>query len=678
MRPNMKNQMSQLAKYILVIYLSQLVHAVVAQNYTLAYKELENATGVLGGRVNSFYEDKDGFIWLGTPKGVARFDGHQFKWLTLSNSRLRGIPRMDKFAEDDEGNLWVFSFGKIDLINPQTFEVQPLEEKLNKALTFNGNFQEVVYTDDNYIFFKCKSKTETEWYKYHSTLGLVRADFIPEGTYKAMPLGDNLWLQPIDNQRPTLVFNYKTQKKVYEYPSAIYTLQTPHLGKEVLWTSTKKSFELFEFVNGNLESIFRHEIPMERKPPYMLLIYLPEYQTFVTNFNAANNGLSVIDIKNQQLIPITNSKQKKIINSKKAWVSRAGLIFLPKARNLLMLQIKPTYFQQYPPYKSYRGIRVFGDYLFANKYKVSLIDPNTIQTREEDFIVWGVENDLKQRFWAANQNSIGEIDIATNNVKNIIPYKGGNPLMWSILKSKKGRWWIGSYHDGILVSNFPKNDSLYTFDQFNDFEELQDIRVNHIMEDGEYIWASSIAGLFLIHKEAGVLQRYSPAASSKHQLPINDVYFLYKDAAQNYWLATSAEGLVHFKINEKFEITEYKKYTEEDGLSSNILYAILEDNRERLWISTYNGISCFDKKTAQIQAFTKEDGIHELEFNRNSYTQTDDGRIFFGSLKGVTAFYPDEVIRSKSYNPPIFITQFFQYKKSNNEVIDQTLQVQQT
>ena len=141
------------------------------------------------------------------------------------------------------------------------------------------------------------------------------------------------------------------------------------------------------------------------------------------------------------------------------------------------------------------------------------------------------------------------------------------------------------------------------------------------MEDGNYIWASSVLGLYVIHKEKGVVQKYNATNNAPFQLPINEVYFLHKDVEQNYWLATSSTGLIRFNINDDFEITEFKQYTEEDGLSSNILYAILEDDKERLWISTFKGITCLDKKTGYIQTFSKEDGINELEFFTLNYDE---------------------------------------------------------
>jgi ligand-binding sensor domain-containing protein len=201
----------------------------------LSERLLDNENGALGGRVNSFHEDKDGFIWLGTPKGIARYDGHQFRWLTLTNSKLRGIPGVDKFAEDDEGNLWTFSFGAIDIIDTKTFEIRPFEEKLGIELPIAGVTQHITQTSDNYIFFRDKN-TET-WYKYHSSIGLVEADFFPKKFHRVEQQGDNFWLYPADRNLPIQVFNYKTGKKIFEYQSNeqnIFPVHASNFGKDIV------------------------------------------------------------------------------------------------------------------------------------------------------------------------------------------------------------------------------------------------------------------------------------------------------------------------------------------------------------------------------------------------------------------------------------------------------------
>ena len=48
-------------------------------------------------------------------------------------------------------------------------------------------------------------------------------------------------------------------------------------------------------------------------------------------------------------------------------------------------------------------------------------------------------------------------------------------------------------------------------------------------------------------------------------------------------------SLLKFNKEEK----RFKSYTEKDGLANNIVYQILKDEDENIWMSTNNGISKF-------------------------------------------------------------------------------------
>jgi signal transduction histidine kinase/DNA-binding response OmpR family regulator len=669
-------------RYILFLVLLQLTHLVVAQNYTLSYRVLDNEEGLLGSRVTSFHEDKYGFIWLSTQRGIARYDGHQFQWFTEINSKLRGLPEgtAKPFVEDDKGNIWISSVDKMDVINRQTLEILPFENYIKEELPFENAGVLFQKAKGDYIIFK--AETSNNWYVYHSSTGLKELTFIPKNALRAIVQGDKIWIQYRDNPKIE-AYHYLTGKKLIE--TTFIKNQEPkriknyNLNRDLFWLPTSNSLELFEITKAGIKTIFKIEQEQSLRSGHVFVTYLPNRKLFVTNFGANKNGLSVIDTENQRLIPIENSKDKVVTDARIGWGTQKDIIWARSNRSMVLLNIKETYFNQYLPESgNNRGLRVFDNHLYVGNRKVPLDNPDEVQTIDKNIgNIVGIEQDIKDEFWVGTFNEVLQLDLKDNTVKQKLSSKY-YPIFWTLTRSQEGQWWVGNLRGrSLLISNYPTNDSILLFQQYNEFQELENKRVNHLMEDGEHIWACSPVGLFLIHKQKGVIQKYNAEVARSFQIPTNNVHFLYKDATDTYWLATSSEGLIRFKVNSNFEIIDLKRYAVEDGLSSNVLYAIIEDDKERLWISTLNGISCLDKKTDAIQAFFKEDGIRELEFNRTSYTKAPDGRIFFGSIAGVTGFYPDEVIKANAYNIPIYITQFLSYKKKGNQEIDQTLDVQQ-
>lgn len=78
---------------------------------------------------------------------------------------------------------------------------------------------------------------------------------------------------------------------------------------------------------------------------------------------------------------------------------------------------------------------------------------------------------------------------------------------------------------------------------------------------------------------------------------------------------------------------QFKKYKVEDGLVSNETYDIIQDSKNRIWISTVAGISCFNGKT--FKNYSTDDGLA----SNSSFSLFEDssGRIWVGSHnKGVS------------------------------------------
>ena len=77
------------------------------------------AQGLPGGSINLIYEDRTGGVWIGTSKGLARFDGGRFT--TFSGN---GFPQsaVVSIVEDDEGFLWLGLASGLVRIKRQEFD----------------------------------------------------------------------------------------------------------------------------------------------------------------------------------------------------------------------------------------------------------------------------------------------------------------------------------------------------------------------------------------------------------------------------------------------------------------------------------------------------------------------------------------------------------------------------
>jgi signal transduction histidine kinase/DNA-binding NarL/FixJ family response regulator len=141
------------------------------------------------------------------------------------------------------------------------------------------------------------------------------------------------------------------------------------------------------------------------------------------------------------------------------------------------------------------------------------------------------------------------------------------------------------------------------------------------------------------------------------------VLCLFMDAERRLWIGTDGGGLscLDQKSGQVYTITQA------GGLADDVIAGIVSDNSGRLWISTNNGLSCiaFRKTTFPLRAedytisnYTSANGLPGNQFIANSSFKTHDGEILFGGVNGVTAFYPDKIIKNM-YRPRVLFTGFY-------------------
>lgn len=134
-------------------------------------------------------------------------------------------------------------------------------------------------------------------------------------------------------------------------------------------------------------------------------------------------------------------------------------------------------------------------------------------------------------------------------------------------------------------------------------------------------------------------------------LPSDDILAVNTTSDGTIWLGTSDHGLVRFSPHDASCVT----YTPADGLAHTDVAAILVDGRDRLWLSTSNGLSLLDPARGAITTFSEADGLQGNIFHYQSHHQNTKGELFFGGADGFNIFHPDSITVDAT-PPPVFIT----------------------
>ena len=103
-------------------------------------------------------------------------------------------------------------------------------------------------------------------------------------------------------------------------------------------------------------------------------------------------------------------------------------------------------------------------------------------------------------------------------------------------------------------------------------------------------------------------------------------------------------------------------YGEADGLPSRFVDGVLPDGTGRLWVSTDRGLATLDPKSRAVKVYGRADGLQGNEFLKRAALRTRDGTLYFGGNHGFNAVRPDQLFENKR-PPPVVITELQLFNK---------------
>lgn len=218
-------------------------------------------------------------------------------------------------------------------------------------------------------------------------------------------------------------------------------------------------------------------------------------------------------------------------------------------------------------------------------------------------------------------------------------------------EARDGGLWIGTY-DGLDRYD-PETDGFEHHDLFDDAARPgSDHRVMSLLEDHRGIlWAGTQSGLYRYDGQRAIRLAYDP--DDPHSLSHNDVWSLHEDPKGLLWIGTGGGGLARLDPSS----LTFERFTAKRGLGNNSVYAILQDDSERLWLSTNRGLIRFDPRRDQWLRYDLADGLQDVEFNLGSALRSRDGTMYFGGVRGFNSFDPSR-FRENPWMPPVVVTTF--------------------
>lgn len=245
--------------------------------------------------------------------------------------------------------------------------------------------------------------------------------------------------------------------------------------------------------------------------------------------------------------------------------------------------------------------------------------------------------------WIGTNGGLIRIDTSVDAVREFRhdprdPNSLGPGYVRAILIDRDGQLWVGTGEGGVQrVDGDGRVETRFRHDP-SDPTSLSDNYVTSIFEtaDGELWVGTRSGGLNRIDRRTGRATRYLPDPADDRAISHHSVTSLLEDRAGRLWVATSGGG-VNRVDRASGEEPRFTWFTDRDGLADNDVMGILEDDDGSLWLSTKSGLSRFDPEGESFASIFVSDGLPTGEFESGAAARNGD-TLYFGTVKGLVTF----------------------------------------
>lgn len=643
----------------------------IASGPSTRFEQLSIEHGLPQSSAKAIIQDQQGFLWVGTEEGLARYDGYEFKVFKNNSDSSESISNnyVTALFEDKRGYIWIGTRnGGLNRFNPITEKFVHYQHQPNNSNSLSGNsihaiaqdLQENIWIGTNGAGLnRFNSKTEKFTQFRHKTKNLnsLSSDSISEIT---VDKNGHLWIGTWGGGLN--YFNTDTQ----QFTHYNHQNSDPHSLSNNTVTAIVED-KHGNFWLGTLGGGLNYFNPKTN--------HFTHYRNQSTNLNSLSNDIIRDIIYDQQ---------------GNLWIGTDG-------GGLNRLNSLTKHFTHYRHQDS---------------------NPNSLSNN----IIRAITEDHKGNLWVGTWG--GGLNRFNSETRQFTHFRSDpqNPnalnddKIYVITEDQHNNLWIGTDSRGVNVFDpTTKTFRHYRHDP-NDTNSLSDNAVSAITEDKQgNIWLGTWKGLNKFNPSTQTFTHYKKEQSNPNSLSNNSVRVITLDSKGNLWLGTWG-GLNHF--NPKTEqFTHYKhlesdpnslsnntiysikedqqgnlwvgtasglnlldtktgKFThffEEDGLANNVVYRIEEGHNEDIWLSTNLGLSNFNLKTNTFKNYNMGDGLQSNEFNADASFKNEQGELFFGGINGFNRFFPDKIEANTQYPKVTFTDMLLSNQSvpvSSSEMVD--------
>lgn len=674
---------------LLLIYLPAYGHK------TFIFNRFSRSEGLNTNMVNCVWQDRKGFMWVGTQNGIQRFDGRKF--ITFKSEELmHSMPPfgVDQILDAGNGKMWLRQGNLIGLFDPLTFSYSrvPIQSKTKLPVQSELN----LISDSKGNTFLCTHKTGLFYYNKSEN------QFTAENLPIRIPDGWNV--NNLFEDTVTGDYWICCEEGLAVYQSTTQTLFSRN--------NNPQHFPIFE--HNELTYIYNFFIDKNRNYWIIRWDFSPEIEPVIFQYNPSANEL----LKDIPAFQSTGTEYQGLFRIQE---TRHGKLWFGGVNTLIVYDSE------------------LDDFLQNKKINSENYDINFREVKH-------IYEDRESNIWFSTNNGLYVITPEQKSAFNIFLKdlnQSKDIVINSIQETKDLENWIGTWENGILVydKNFNKTDyNLYKTVQGKNLINYKHVWDLYQHSGSDLIWSGCQNGTMAIfdpktktpvalleppvfefvpirqiledtegnlffgtQKGRLVKWKYGDEINDESFEIIRDfnstIYVLFKDNVDRIWVGTRNMGLfvmdptgknVLYQFNDQpgfitylgnsfYDVVQYndsiffvstgflnilnlysgkiKTLTQYDGIPGAGITQLLLDDEGILWFGNNNGLGSYNYQKNIFVSYNERNGIIMADKSINTKFKMKNGEFWFGGENALFGFNP-EGLKIKTAPPDVTLTDF--------------------
>ena len=647
----------------------------------LAIRSYQVSDGLAHGGVTKIHQDAKGYLWIATNEGLSRFDGYRFT--NYGSREGLGNTLINDVVSDRQGRLWVATNGAGVarlLDDPAERQAASASRSAEASPAPGKKFTSYLIADGNANYVN-KFLFDAENCLWCVTdAGLYRARSIEVGDRAfeqvapgAIPYSTNaafadsrgrLWfgvneqvIQVVDAKTTSYILAAREVSSLSGsavFPYHVHSVFEDERGR-VLAADGKGVYEFIEPTPAEPRGAWR-KLSLALPPAQVILVVRPAKDGGL--WLGTTTGLIHFQGGRQRLYTTANGLSANIVNTVSE--DREGNLWIGTSGGLCKLA---------------------GEQVLSYTTAQGLPFPDVHRLAE----------DREGRIYASvgcNPRVLVEVGDGQVSPLPLSPLEVTACAKAHVLQDARGNWWFRTAR-GLAFSFGPKLDPSSSH-LLNAADGLFDAQPSEIYEDAEgKVWLINIdsGNLYVTEPQRDRLPRIHLVARdvkaeimardssgtlwlgdritirrwmnnrwvelrATDGLPAIEPRAFFQDSRGRMWIGLRYNG-VSMTADPNAEQPRFVNYSTANGLASDTVWAITEDDDGRIYLGTGRGLDQLDVATGKVRHFTVDDGvagsvIHHLLKDRR-------GQIWIASDGGISKLNP-RAARPPEQPPPVFIS----------------------